>query len=300
MKKVLMVISTMVAALVFSTGVYAEEIKGTVTTMGANTGSVSDATESDVVTTTVSYTELNLNFAEANPDIDRNVNGWWVGVLVTAPNSIDGAEAAQKAVYGSADYVKDGEFIKAGKSFYTYKDGEWNIQLWKRVDKEQLEDAENPYELMNYYFDWNGDNKVDQRIIIKIDPTNVNFKTPQDSGIDTEYVNVIIGKRTFSLPKGTTLKSLLETSDAKLVGEAAELKKLITPKAGERFVGYMNGSDEWKADAELTDGLTLTIKFEKLPANPETLDNVSSYIYMMALAILMTIASIFVGKKINE
>ncbi len=300
MKKVLMVISTMVAALVFSTGVYAEEIKGTVATTGANTGSTSETSEGNVVTTTVSYTRLNLDFAEADPDIDRNVNGWWVGIIVTAPTSVNGEEAAKKVKYGFDADVKDGKFVTEGYSFFDAKDGEWNVGMWKRVDKAQLEGAENPYTLITYYYDWNGDGNVDQKIVVQIDPTNITLKSPADSGASQNYVNVTIGNRVFVLPEKTTLKSLLATSDEKLVGEAAELKKLITPKAGERFVGYINGDDEWKDDAELTDGLTLTLKFEKLPANPETLDNVSSYIYMMALAIIMTIASIFVGKKINE
>lgn len=272
MKKVLFSIMTFVMMVTMIPNVYAVEAKsaGKVETLGESTGEVKPDTHDEstgVVTTAVEYSQLHIKWSKADPSIGRYMNGWWVGIKVTAPvGKVTNEEEAKKVTYGYSTDVKDGMIIDGkGKSFDQYKDGQWYIGMWTPIDEEKLKTLSEATIIQTYYFDWDGDKSVDQIITVKINPADANLEAPVDPEGRVTYVKLTIGNHVFTLPEHTTIKALKEAGkETDLATEKEQLEKVITPKDGEKFVGLYNGEELWDEEAELTEGLVLTPKFEKI------------------------------------
>ena len=104
-----------------------------------------------------------LNWVAADPSIGRNVDGWWVGIKVIAPETMD-LENAQFTMSGTA------------YSFNTYKDSADNAEshyicIWKYIDGDKLRAAnlDSGVASYEYTFDWEGDTAFEQKVCINFD-----------------------------------------------------------------------------------------------------------------------------------
>lgn len=124
----------------------------------------------------VTFANTELNWHAADPLVGRNVNGWWVGIKVTAPDTL---------VLENAKY-KDAQGVE--KSFNQFKDSTSEphfIQLWGLVNETHLNDAilGNKNVVYAYEFDWDGDGNFEQPVTMEIDPTDIVLK----KGSETVY-----------------------------------------------------------------------------------------------------------------
>ena len=143
---------------------------GTVDIIGNKTG--------DVV---VDVKDVTLNWSPKNPSIGRMEDGWWAGILITAPENIVLTET-DDVKYDSK--VGNGEWIE-NKSFYknqdSAKDGSVHyMQLWIRLDRKLVADAKEAGEKVTaqWRFDWDKDQEKlrEQLVTFKVDPEAVTLK----------------------------------------------------------------------------------------------------------------------------
>lgn len=109
-----------------------------------------------------------LNWAPANDK--RAVDGWWIGINVTAPSGID----LTKVTYQN----KTSSGWGVAKDFNSNKDTADSIQLWGLLNENYLKTALDSGKNVNYQwrFDWNGDGVYEQLIHIKVDPSKIILK----------------------------------------------------------------------------------------------------------------------------
>lgn len=136
---------------------------------------------------TVTYADgAVLEWSSANTAIGRNADGWWIGILMTAP-----AGMLEKADFVSEDNTdlvtyktKTVDGWSVAKSFWNAQDSDKSavetqrfIQLWGHINEEYLNDA-----LLNgkgdtldfsWCFDWNGDGEYEQTATLKVEPEDI-------------------------------------------------------------------------------------------------------------------------------
>lgn len=104
----------------------------------------------------------NLTWVAKDPAIGRNEDGWWVGLKVIAPDTLD---------INTAKY-KQGEQEKLFKDYRDSADdaAEQYITLWGLVKEAYLRSANRTDGLSTYSwdFDWDGDNQYEQRVVLDI------------------------------------------------------------------------------------------------------------------------------------
>ena len=244
MKKKNFLLTLLVAILfmVFSTNAYAAELYGNVKVISEGTSSVDNNKTANV---TVKYTAGNLKWYEKDLNVGRNVNGYWIGIRIDAPS-------------GRADNAK----YKRGGTTVTFnnvKDGNDYVNAWINVTQEQLKKIKEngePYVILEYEFDWNGDgNFNDQKISVQVDPDKIVLDEVPE-GFVKVTVNSLVGNRTFTVKKGTSLNEDLSTT------EKDYLNQLIKAPAGKKYIGIFKGEEKFSLDEKINDNITLTVKFE--------------------------------------
>lgn len=137
----------------------------------------------------VSFSDLELEWSEADTSVGRNVDGWWVGINMTAPKAY-GKEVLQFAKYQNWPYTAE-TWSDEVKEFWKFKDSPDSdeedavhyITLWAFVDVARLINAiQNSEEITTqWHFDWNNDKTYEQTVSIIIDPASVELKQGDDS-----------------------------------------------------------------------------------------------------------------------
>ncbi len=203
-------------------------------------------TGSEESNSAVLYEEKEVKWYPADTSLGRNVDGFWIGIKVTAP---DGMSEGQ---------LENAKFRRSGeeRSFWNLKDSKAEphyIGLWKRIDKETLQNKTSEITIAEYEFDWNNDGNYEQKISIKIKPDGIKLD-------DEDVVFVKIGTNHFTFKKGNSLNQLSEA-------EEKLLKELMTPAGGYKFVGIFDKKTgkEVALDQEISSDMELEIRFEKLP-----------------------------------
>lgn len=141
-------------------------------------GALTNADSSDA---TITYSSgAVLNWSPKNPSIGRNVDGWWIGVKMTAPDGMtdqddfDGVTLKSK---GSSNTWSD------SIDFWACKDSDDGatvhfVELWGVINEEKLNDALSSGTTIQYQwkFDWNADGDYEQLATLIIDPNNIVLK----------------------------------------------------------------------------------------------------------------------------
>lgn len=121
---------------------------------------------------TVTFNGTELAWSPKDDSIGRNVDGWWIGIKVTAPEGM------------TEDELKLSKYISnSEKLFWDVKDSVEGaeahyIELWGVVNEAYLNDAivNNKMLEYKYQFDWDADGVYEQPIIMKVDPKTVVLK----------------------------------------------------------------------------------------------------------------------------
>ena len=239
---------------------------------------------------TVTYKAAELKWYPADPAGGRNIDGWWVGVKIIAPDGVS-EEAKMKRpdkTLGTVEkyFAKN----KGGVEDSDPSSPQRFFGAWIYVDKELLNNKENPLTIGNYELDWNGDGTYEQTIKIQVNPNNISFT--KEEGVVAFTIKGANGSRIFSI-KGTDKKlSDLNEEEQELI------TTLIKPKDGQKFVGYKTADGELfdVENGTLEDDMVLTAVYEDIPAevasensndtkNPDTSD-INIY-----LLLLITVSS---------
>ncbi|MGN1319888.1 MAG: hypothetical protein ACI4U6_02095, partial [Acutalibacteraceae bacterium] len=158
---------------------------GTLTTLSQN-GTVNSTDPANIIAT---FDSTTLDWSPMDTSIGRYQDGWWVGVKMTAPDSlkvksdfVDGD--IQKVTYrrGAKSDLADAEV----KSFWNAQDSNINnetspetrfLTMWVPINEQILNDyiAAGKNYIYYYEFDWNNDSVYEQRVSIVIN-TNVTLK----------------------------------------------------------------------------------------------------------------------------
>lgn len=290
MKKKLLFLVILTIMLIIPS-VYAELDPNNFATIKVISEGTSEVNSSDPANIVVSYKEGNLKWYPAAPELNRNADGWWIGIKITVPQN-PGAFNMEKAQYKRGDTeerMKNSTPVK----FSAVKDSETHVEAWFRVDEQKLEEIKKSggdYIAMIYEFDWNGDGKYEQRAIVKVDPDKIKF-----GDVDNEYAKVTVnsekGSRIFTVKKGKSLNEHLTKEEKDVLNE------LMTAPKGKKFVGIFNGDKKFSLDTAIDIDTVLTIKFED--EIPQTSDNVMTFATISVLAAIGSIGSICYLKRLN-
>ena len=204
----------------------------------------------------VKYNTLNLTWAEADPDVGRMMNGWWIGIKIKAPEGMSEQQLKE------ATYTRFGETVK----FWNVKDstGEPHyVNAWVRIGQEMIEGKQDVVTMAKYELDWDNNGTPEQTITIQVVPTEVKLNR------DSTIVSVKVGDRQFTLKKNETLNDLPE-ADKKV------LETLKTPEEGKVFVGLFNNNVKFDETTPIETDIELEVRFadeQKDPQTPETPEN---------------------------
>ena len=261
-KKVLMVaLFALVCCVAFT---FANTVSAASSVVVENAGTVADITtsngitqaEGNVVTITYTKTELeNLKWSPADPEIGRNMNGWWIGFKVTAPDESYYSKESAKYTCPNTDGTTS---TKNFKDVLDVADGNY-CSYWMFVDQNELDEKGPEFILATYVFDWKGDSSNKLTVIIKIkDASGTQLKENNGSG-SSQMVTVTIDGVKFTMKKGETLDSLTSKY------ELALLDSLKKGAADEEFVGFFKeDGNEVKVTDKIENDLELKARFKKI------------------------------------
>ena len=214
MKKVKFVIMLSIILLfVFSINniVKAEAGMGTVSMItSGGTISGSDGTAKDVV---LEYDSVSLQWSEANPDIGRNRNGYWIGYKIVPPTQ----DEVSTAYYTTTN---DEGVTSEKKSFNDHKDGapgNYYLEAWVFIDENKLAKYSDTFTLYKAVFDWKNDGTQVQTVTINVNPKKITLNRDESTTSSVKVVDLGNGasasETTFTVKKGTTLNESLTDSE---------------------------------------------------------------------------------------
>lgn len=250
---VIMLTFALFSTFVITNKVHADSKYGTVESL------VGEAEINGTENIVVKYNKLDLTWAEADPDVGRMMNGWWIGIKIKAPDGMT-EEQLQKSTYEIR-----GQTVK----FWDVKDSTvapHYVNAWVRIGQEMIEGKQDVVTIAKYELDWDDDKTPEQTITIQVVPTEVNLKR------DSTIVSVKVGDRQFTLKKDKTLNDLPE-ADKKV------LETLKTPEEGKVFVGLFNNNVKFDETTPIETDIELEVRFEDepkespTPETPETPEN---------------------------
>lgn len=145
-------------------------------------GAVDVHTEDGVEYVTATFSGMELQFFEADETIGRPQDGWWVGIKVSAPETMTTLEDFENA-NGSVTYQrKQGDGWGAAKVFWDAQYSDKNavdtaryVTLWGLITPEYLKNALNKGKNVNYTwrFDWNNDGLYEQVVCMSTNPADM-------------------------------------------------------------------------------------------------------------------------------
>ena len=151
-------------------------------------GSVSILTTGGVVEgdNAIFSTELIIN---KSPEADlensnHRASGWYIGIKVTAPDfyTSDAKYKSRTPRLNPSDLEHSWESLEL-KSFDNFKDGNYYIGLWPKLNPEFIDNYVQAKKniVYDYIFDWNNDGEFEQTITMTIDPTKLILKNEDGS-----------------------------------------------------------------------------------------------------------------------
>ncbi len=180
--------------------------------------------------------QVSLEWSPANQEIGRTVDGWWVGMKVTAPQSVT-AEELKNAFYNRRmSFSGQPDWTDATKvSFWSAKDTADNaavhtIEMWMVLTPATLKTYENAQKNIatEYAFDWNGDQEIDQVITMAVVPSDkivlnkveqngfgFQIANPDDQLVKNPFTNVAVGGQ----GTGTVTYEIVEGNDVATVDQ---------------------------------------------------------------------------------
>ncbi len=183
----------------------------------------------------------------------RVVNGWDIGFKLTL-----------SAAFSKGDLkVKYTNYENVVKSFDCTPDTNASeYKAWVSINENKLKGQTKVFQLAKFDFEIDG-SKV--TVIVNIDPTNVELKAPEGG----RMVKVTVNGYEFTMEKGKNLTANKENGGLS-EAEVEDLKALMTPKEGNKFVGlFIKGTDKkFTLDQVISSDLELEVRFEKLPEEP--------------------------------
>ncbi len=202
---------------------------------------------------TLTIEEAVLQWYPANPDSNRLSDGWWVGMLVNAPEGYTVQQLAnatyKRRATSSVSETGWGEYQTV--SFADVRDTDTQVQCWMPLTQALVD----KYQTLNkniateYIFDWNADGKDDQTITLEVVPSEkiVLKKVDQDAlsfvvpypapqWVGEPYKNTAIGGSgdgviTYSIVEGEEFASI-NTQDGTLTFTGIGTIKVRAVKAG--------------------------------------------------------------------
>ena len=172
----------MITSSLPATSIYAADVDdnlGQVSVItGAHQADVNNDNQSKIV---VTYNdEITLNWSAKDEIIERNQDGWWVGIKMTAPTGVDSSTLENATYQSRSDQASD---WGSSKSFWEYKDSEDDVDvhyitLWAYVNEQKLNDAIDSEKnlVTDWQFDWDNNSDYEQMVSIEIDPSLVKLK----------------------------------------------------------------------------------------------------------------------------
>lgn len=167
------VLSLLVAMMLIITSLplsiaYAEVDGNLATVESLTDGDSIDA--ADQAKLVVNYNNTKLDWFEADPSIDRTVDGWWIGIRVKAPSEMDD-EALQQSKFKMAA-EGDGYSFWENMNSDAEKEEPRYIDIWYLINEDKLNDAKSnkANHEKTFYFDWDGSGDYEQDITISVDP----------------------------------------------------------------------------------------------------------------------------------
>lgn len=141
-------------------------------------GSVSNENGENAVAT---FSDVTLNWHEADASIGRVSDGWWVGVKMTAPSDMTKESDFTDVNYQRCTSLKDNTWTDP-MSFWNAQDSNKNVEdteryltMWGIVNEQYLNDAIANNTTINFAwrFDWNADGNYEQTASLKVKPEDI-------------------------------------------------------------------------------------------------------------------------------
>ncbi len=281
MKKVLFAV--LLTFVMFLPNLSAEELKGTFSVTIPDSEGTPQIGNAQVSGTETTYEiqEAKLKWVEKDESIGRNVDGYWIGLKITAPNNYEKDKAKFKTT-----------FYNGKSNEHNYKDvldepKESNIvTAWFNVTegaKEALKGTES-VEIIKYEFDWDGNGEIDQTLKVKILADKIDFgevpSTHKTVTFESEK-----GTKTFTVENNSNLDKYLSKEEKEILN-----KFLAAPEGKELDRMYIEDGEEekeFKLTDEITTDVTVKVLYKaKTPANPNTGDNIALYGFMGIISLL--------------
>ncbi|MBR1455883.1 MAG: InlB B-repeat-containing protein, partial [Oscillospiraceae bacterium] len=243
-----------VAATVTGDATYTATWAGTVWTL------TTPYTPSATVTADgATFNAFELVWYAKDTSVGRYQDGWWVGMLFTAPDAVT-AENIAATTYSN----NGGETWKSFNNAKDSKPGEFPayMQAWLPVDPASVETAINDGTVLQwtYKFAWDGNQATAQTFVITVDPQNVTLT--KDGAVEIKTVDgEIVDKNayfnvTFDAAGGSEV-------DAQSVRYNTAAAKPADPtREGYRFLGWYVGETAYDFTAPVTADVALTAKWE--------------------------------------
>ncbi len=132
-------------------------------------GTVSGSKTGEVI---VDASNITLNWSPKDVSIGRYTDGWWAGILITAPEDVVLTES-NDVKYQSKTGTNDWSNVK---SFYKNQDSAKDaathyMQLWTVLDREKI--TENEKVTAQWRFDWDKDGIYEQIVTLNVDSATV-------------------------------------------------------------------------------------------------------------------------------
>lgn len=152
---------------------------GTLSTITAG-GSVTDANGENAV---AAFDGATVTWATADPAVGRYSDGWWVGVKMTAPETLTKESDFVENGVDKVTYRRrsNGSWTEA-MSFWNAQDSDKNaveterfLTMWVLVNAQYLNQAladDKPI-TYSYAFNWNGDDEFEQNVTIQVNPNTI-------------------------------------------------------------------------------------------------------------------------------
>ncbi len=221
-----------------SAKVYPADPVGLGTAAGITSGA---SVSTNGANTTITYSDITLEWSEKNPAVGRNQDGWWVGIQITAP-----AQLTKEADFANVTYQSYGaDGWSVAKSFWDAQDSDKNVEdtarfltIWGLVTPELIEKDNDGVLTYQYRFDWNQDGIYEQELTLKINATTVKL---MKDGIQQLPLQFGVAE---SLTGGTVTGS--ETANSVITYEDITLTWVeANPAVG-------RGQDGWWVGAKIT------------------------------------------------
>lgn len=210
-------------------------------------------------TTTVTYSDITLDWDAADPAAGRNQDGWWVGMKITAP-----AELTEEGDFTNVTYQSYGSNgWSAAKSFWNAQDSDKAVAdtaryltMWGMVSPELIANDEDKVLTYQYRFDWNGDGIYEQNLVLKINATTVKL---MKNGIQQLPLQYGVAE---SITEGTVTGS--ETADSVITYENITLTwSAAAPALGRNQDGWWVGAKITAPAGMTTEAVCGNIKYQR-------------------------------------